>query len=63
MKAARSIASNCLTVVSGRGGTGKTEVVAAVLGAAEELMKDEQGLIFSHFQYTVRIIKAGHQKR
>ena len=41
MQAARGIVTHCLTVVSGRGGTGKTEVVAAVLSAAEELIKGE----------------------
>ena len=35
MAAARSIMSKAITMVSGRGGTGKTEVVSAVLKAAE----------------------------
>jgi hypothetical protein len=42
MKAARSILRNGLTVVSGRGGTGKTELVAAVLGMAETHMDKAQ---------------------
>ncbi len=44
MKAARSILRNGLTVVSGRGGTGKTELVAAVLGMAESHMDKAQVL-------------------
>jgi len=39
MAAARSIMSKPITMVSGRGGTGKTEVVSAVLKAAEAEIK------------------------
>jgi ATP-dependent exoDNAse (exonuclease V) alpha subunit len=35
--AAEKILSNPVTVISGRGGTGKTEVVTAVLDAAEKV--------------------------
>merc|ERR1719233_811257 len=41
MTAARSIINNAVTIISGRGGTGKTEVVSAVLKAAEEGIKRE----------------------
>ena len=34
---AKKIASNPITLISGRGGTGKTEVVTSVLNVAEEL--------------------------
>ena len=36
LSAARKIADNPITLISGRGGTGKTEVVTSVLNAAEE---------------------------
>jgi ATP-dependent exoDNAse (exonuclease V) alpha subunit len=39
MAAARSIIQKPVTLISGRGGTGKTEVVSAVLKAAEEGLK------------------------
>ena len=39
MAAARSIVRKAITMVSGRGGTGKTEVVSAVLKAAEAEIK------------------------
>jgi len=39
MMAANSIVKQHITMISGRGGTGKTEVVSAVLKAAEEGMK------------------------
>ena len=39
MAAARNIMSKAITMVSGRGGTGKTEVVSAVLKAAEAEIK------------------------
>ena len=35
---AKKIASNPITLISGRGGTGKTEVVTSVLNVAEELI-------------------------
>ena len=38
MAAARSILSKPIVIISGRGGTGKTEVVSAVLSAAEEIL-------------------------
>ena len=41
LTAAKSILKNAVTVISGRGGTGKTEVVSAVLKAAEEVIKSE----------------------
>ena len=41
MKAAKCILNNAVTVISGRGGTGKTEVVSAVLNAVEEVIKSE----------------------
>eukprot|EP00092_Neocalanus_flemingeri_P026030 GFUD01028215.1.p1 GENE.GFUD01028215.1~~GFUD01028215.1.p1 ORF type:complete len:1265 (+),score=407.13 GFUD01028215.1:55-3849(+) len=41
MAAANCIISKAVTLVSGRGGTGKTEVVSAVLKAAEEGIKKE----------------------
>jgi Cdc6-like AAA superfamily ATPase len=54
MKAAKCIINNCLTVISGRGGTGKTEVVSAVLSAAEEAMKeDNQEIYIKIHEHTV----------
>ena len=41
MAAARGIIGQPVTLISGRGGTGKTEVVSAVLKAAEEGIKKE----------------------
>ena len=38
MAAARSILTKPIVIISGRGGTGKTEVVSAVLKAAEEVL-------------------------
>lgn len=42
MLAAKSICKNKVTLVSGRGGTGKTEVVSAVLKAVEEDLKEAE---------------------
>merc|ERR1740128_211616 len=42
MQAARSIVRNSITLISGRGGTGKTEVVSAVLADAEEKIEEER---------------------
>ena len=41
MSAAESIISRAITLVSGRGGTGKTEVVSKVLAAAELIAERE----------------------
>ena len=38
LRAAKKIVSNPITLISGRGGTGKTEVVTSVLNAAEKLI-------------------------
>ncbi len=36
LKAAQMVSKNPITIISGRGGTGKTEVVVAVLNAIDE---------------------------
>jgi len=55
MLAARCIVTEHITMISGRGGTGKTEVVSAVLQAAEKGMKSEDDEAITKDQIPIEI--------